>query len=217
MLLLFQAIPDIPDDSVSNSTVLMSLFLTIGGNVFIAIRRHRDEKERRQEALKQQEEPLRRQEEARMREVARQRILANGLRGTDDVSNAVFHWLQRHEGQTVIAKVHKERRGACIDEKDIEWTIPPFEVVLSQDCFDRVNYGCHVVYSLKSEYSSEDWKFPPETWHEADLSDDKLVYSLGWRLEYSAEMGESEVSVTARSWVNYWSHWTLTAQTPKVA
>ena len=84
-----------------------------------------------------------------------------------------------------------------------------YSVSLVPYSFSRVRY------SIKGEYGVN-WQFPPETWHEADLSDDKLVYSLGWRVEGGAEIGLVNVSVTARSEVEEWEHWTLTAQTPKV-
>lgn len=211
MLLAFQAIPDIPDEQVSGHIALISVALTICGNVLILILRRR---ERRRE-----EEQM--QEDARERDAVRKSIRASGLErmGSDGISKAVFRWLQRHEGQTV--KVQRGKPGDCLHEEYIEWTIPPFEMDMNDT---KDEYGRRVRYSFSSvryaftdEYGSVNWEFPPETWHEADLSDDQLVYSLGWRIEHSAEMGESEVSVSKRSQVTNWSHWTLTAQTPKVA
>ncbi len=155
------------------------------------------------------------QEDARERYAVRKRILASGLEsmGSDDISKAIFRWLQRHEGKTV--KIQRGKSGDCLHEKYIEWTIPPFEMDM-KDIKDqyghrvRYTFSC-VRYSFIDEYGSVNWEFPPETWHEADLSDDKLVYSLGWCVGYSAEMGKSEMSVTARSEATEWWHWTLTA------
>lgn len=59
-----------------------------------------------------------------------------------------------------------------------------------------MNDGCCVVCSFKGEYVYMNWKFPPETWHEANLSDDKLVYRLGWHVECAAELGAIHMSVT---------------------
>ena len=158
------------------------------------------------------------QEDARERDTVRKSILASGLEdmGSDDVSKTVFCWLQRHEGKTV--RIQRGKPGDCLHEKYSEWTIPPFEIDM-KDIRDqyghRVRYTFRCVrYFIEDEYRLVTWEFPPETWHEADLSEDRLVYSIGWSVD---RFFGAELSATLRSQVDDWSHWTLTAQTSKAA
>lgn len=187
---------DIPD-SVHVPWSFIALMIGIWAYFLIADwRRRRREKEQMQE-------------DALYCERLRKSILADGLEGivSDDVSKAVFRWLQRHEGQTV--RVYRGKPGDCFQQKYIEWTIQPFKMEMEEI---RNQYGHRVRYSFKYvRYEPFDWKFPPETWHEAEVSDDKLVYSLGWGLEHYPEIGSLEASVTVRSEVTDWSHWILTA------
>jgi hypothetical protein len=161
---------------------------------------------------REEEQP---QEDARERDAVSKSILANGLEGmsSDDVSMTVFRWLQRHEGKTV--RVQRGKPEDCLHEKYIEWTIPPFEMDMKdvKDQYgNRVRYTFRCVrYSFIDEYGSVSWEFPPETWHESDLSEDRLVYSIGW--DYDDLFLGIEMSATVRSQLNDWSHWTLTAQT----
>lgn len=152
-----------------------------------------DLRERRRETNRRQAEI---NEMNRQRDHTRKMIVGKTLSGADKVSSDVLHWLVTREGERAAVEATQDRR----EKHCTEWIIPPFDV--------KIRDGST---SIEFAFNNELWCFPPGTWHEAELSNDRLTYRIGWGYYYTAYEYLAGKSVSTKSSVEYWQEWTLTA------